>query len=106
MTKKRKKLTIEQSEKLRKYPTTLYAKKEEQSTFKRKIQHKAGYVSEKLPLADSCEFCGSLENLGRHHPDYRYPEIYVTCCAECHKRAQKDQEPTVSYIRFIKSDSS
>ena len=38
-----------------------------------------------LPLGDMCEFCGSVENLERHHPDYDYPHIIVTCCSTCHK---------------------
>jgi hypothetical protein len=142
----KKKLTPEQSEKLKKYPDTQYAKREKEAhnryianrkkvwqyqqtnhykklkkkyqethraeikarkrayrkTLHGKKQHKVEKIAEKLPIAKECEFCGSTENLGRHHPDYRYPEIYVTSCAGCHKWAHKDQKPTVSYIRFVK----
>lgn len=36
------------------------------------------------PLASCCELCDSIENLMRHHPDYEFPDIIVTCCASCH----------------------
>ena len=26
----------------------------------------------------------STQNLKRHHPDYDYPDIFVTCCSSCH----------------------
>ena len=32
-----------------------------------------------------CEFCGSIENIGTHHPDYNFKNIIVTCCAKCHR---------------------
>jgi len=35
-------------------------------------------------MASACEFCGATENLVRHHPDYDYPEIFVTVCKSCH----------------------
>jgi hypothetical protein len=38
-----------------------------------------------FPLANGCEFCEDKELLVRHHPDYEYPEIYVTCCSMCHQ---------------------
>jgi len=36
------------------------------------------------PLASNCLFCGGSDNLVRHHPDYDVPEMYVTCCRQCH----------------------
>ena len=41
--------------------------------------------SQDLPKMEQCEFCGSYETLQKHHPDYDYPLIYVTCCVACHK---------------------
>jgi len=46
----------------------------------------------KLPLASKCEFCLNVENLERHHPDYDYPEIFITCCSLCHSNADKTTE--------------
>jgi len=40
---------------------------------------------DKYPLLNQCEFCPNTENLQRHHPDYDFPEIYVTVCAFCHR---------------------
>ncbi len=45
----------------------------------------------RLPLGYSCEFCGSVANLIRHHPDYKYPSIYVTTCKRCHWYADEDR---------------
>lgn len=42
------------------------------------------YALHNLPLEKECEFCGETENLHRHHPDYDFPEIIVTCCGSCH----------------------
>lgn len=41
-------------------------------------------VARSLPLAESCEFCGSKERLEHHHPDYSEPYITVTACKDCH----------------------
>lgn len=42
-----------------------------------------------IPLGSECELCPEddvkTEDLERHHPDYSYPEIFVTCCSQCHK---------------------
>ena len=45
-----------------------------------------------LPMLDSCEFCGSSGTLHKHHPDYDYPEIYVTGCPKCHHWIHKKRE--------------
>jgi len=50
-----------------------------------KKQRRCEKIAEKLPLGEFCEFCGKVEGLLRHHPDYNLPEIYVTCCCKCHK---------------------
>jgi hypothetical protein len=34
-------------------------------------------------LGFCCEFCGSVVDLMRCHPDYDYPLIVVTVCREC-----------------------
>jgi len=52
----------------------------------------------RLPLGELCEFCDEINGLVRHHPDYNLPEIYVTCCFECHKWVHLSQDPEVSYI--------
>jgi len=41
-----------------------------------------------FPLASECELCpdndAETTDLLRHHPDYEFPEIYVTVCRSCH----------------------
>ena len=44
----------------------------------------------KLPLGPECEFCGSTENLVHHHPDYEYPQIFVTACVGCNIAIDKN----------------
>jgi len=49
----------------------------------------------KLPLTSECELCPDDEkqiNLQRHHPNYDYPEIYVTVCPPCHHYADRTTE--------------
>ena len=38
----------------------------------------------KFPLASKCDFCSNESILQKHHPDYTIPELFVTCCSECH----------------------
>lgn len=47
-------------------------------------QSKALY--HKVPLKRTCEICGTMENLQRHHPDYSKPLEVVTVCGSCHMR--------------------
>jgi hypothetical protein len=47
-------------------------------------------IARKFPLADSCEFCDVMERLERHHPDYSYPEIFMTVCKDCHAVVDKE----------------
>jgi len=53
----------------------------------RKIRNHAYYHS---PLAEFCELCPNRAT-ERHHPDYNYPEIIVSVCAECHKWVHKNK---------------
>jgi hypothetical protein len=49
---------------------------------------KAHNESQKFPLGLKCELCPEGEertnDLEKHHPDYNYPEIFVTVCSICH----------------------
>lgn len=53
-----------------------------------------------FPLASECELCPDndkrIENLQHHHPDYNYPEIYITTCPSCHYYADRDRMPSKS----------
>ena len=51
---------------------------------------KAQKLGRKIPLGSECEFCGSKRNLERHHPDYDFPHIFVSCCDSCHKWVHKN----------------
>lgn len=46
---------------------------------------KAHNIAHKISLGYCCELCDSIEKLERHHLDYKYPEIIVTLCKECHE---------------------
>lgn len=46
----------------------------------KKIQN----IAQKYPKLKQCEFCPRTKKLERHHPDYDYPDIFATCCRECH----------------------
>lgn len=37
-----------------------------------------------VEIGGACEYCGSTDNLDRHHPDYSQAEIVVTVCRRCH----------------------
>jgi hypothetical protein len=48
--------------------------------------------AEKYPLAEFCEVCPEDDKrkaTQRHHPDYAYPDIFVSCCASCHNYIDK-----------------
>lgn len=47
---------------------------------------KARAIAYKFPLGDKCEYCGSIENLQRHHPSYDFPEVFETTCQSCNVR--------------------
>jgi hypothetical protein len=38
-----------------------------------------------------CEFCGSTENVVKHHFDYDYPLLVVAACKSCHKWIHKKE---------------
>lgn len=61
------------------------AKWREQNQERIKIYTHINHHEKSYPLAEACEFCEEKESLVRHHPDYDYPEIYVTCCSMCHQ---------------------
>lgn len=42
-----------------------------------------------IPLGTCCEFCRSVEDLMRFHPDYDYPLIILTVCRECRSWIKK-----------------
>ena len=49
--------------------------------------HEIAYYSAKIPLAKFCEVCPEddvRKATHRHHPDYDYPQIIVSCCTACH----------------------
>jgi len=70
--------------------------------YPKKIKAYQFISNNKLELAKECELCGNTENLEHHHPDYDYPEIYVTVCKECHTwihqpiRIESRSSPTYS----------
>jgi hypothetical protein len=37
-----------------------------------------------IPLKESCEICGSKDNLQRHHWNYNKPLMVSTLCITCH----------------------
>jgi hypothetical protein len=55
-------------------------------------QWRAQAIAETIPLGDFCELCSATENLMRHHPDYAYPEFFITCCSSCHNFIHKGVE--------------
>lgn len=70
-----------------------------------KIKHPeilyAQHIAESYPLAHACELCPEedvrTEGLQRHHPDYTYPEIFITVCPSCHKFAEQRLEERIVY---------
>jgi hypothetical protein len=57
--------------------------------FRRKPEaSRAQQQAKKIPLGTFCEVCPEddvRKATQRHHPDYNYPEIFVSCCPSCHK---------------------
>lgn len=56
--------------------------------YRRALMNKAQRIARKIPLSPYCELCPEDEKTratDRHHPDYRFPEIFVSLCSECHK---------------------
>ena len=49
---------------------------------------RAEKIAKKIPLAEFCELCpedDKRKSVMRHHPDYDYPEIFVSVCGSCHR---------------------
>lgn len=51
-----------------------------------------------IPLKNSCEECGSKENLVRHHPDYSKPLEVVTLCSTCHSQLHLGLKDKVNVV--------
>lgn len=45
---------------------------------------KAVDIARYLPMKKSCEDCGSIKKLTKHHPDYNKPKEFFTLCEKCH----------------------
>jgi hypothetical protein len=48
-----------------------------------------------VPLAEFCEVCPEddlRKATDRHHPDYNYPRIIVSCCGQCHKYMNNERD--------------
>jgi len=59
-------------------------KSKEKAQSNRKVIN-AQRIAERIPLKESCEECGSKDQLERHHPDYSKPKEFVTLCRRCHQ---------------------
>jgi hypothetical protein len=49
---------------------------------------RAEKLAQKIPLKEFCELCPEDDKrkaVMRHHPDYNYPEIFVSTCGACHR---------------------
>ena len=53
-------------------------------------------ATRKIPTGSECEFCGSTKSLVRHHLDYNYFHIIVTCCKRCHYWLHEEEKHDVS----------
>lgn len=45
---------------------------------------KARGITQRVPMEKSCEICGSIKNLQRHHWRYDKPRLVNTLCSYCH----------------------
>jgi len=48
-------------------------------------------IAQKVPLKESCEWCGSTKLLQRHHEDYDKPLEIITLCSDCHGKTRKNK---------------
>lgn len=62
---------------------------------KNPLQWKAEAIAKRMPIGSKCEFCGSTENLQRHHPSYEEPTKFITVCCTCHRRIHQGKWVTV-----------
>jgi len=83
--KRHRKQNIEKTKRLRTKDGTDLTRKKDRA-------HNVGRYG-RCTLANECELCPTedkhLKNLQHHHPDYNYPEIYVTTCPSCHSFADR-----------------
>ena len=59
---------------------------------RRPEQWRAQLQAERIPLAEFCETCPEDDirrATQRHHPDYNFPKIFISCCASCHHFIEK-----------------
>jgi len=75
-------------------PAYHQANKKFQRKFHLKNPNRYDFYNEahRYPILNQCEFCNSIEGLERHHPDYNYPEIFVTTCNECHSWIERESD--------------
>lgn len=72
-----------------------YHGKYDPEKYDRKKRH-AHNIAQKLPINRLCELCPDNDKqfaTDRHHPDYNYPEIFVSVCSECHSWIRKECVP-------------
>lgn len=63
--------------------------------YRTKEQANAQSHAEKIPLSKFCELCPEDDvrpATQRHHPDYKYLTIFVSCCASCHAYVDKGEK--------------
>lgn len=59
---------------------------EENKENMRRMYRAARAAQRHTVLDNECVFCGSTENLERHHPDYDKPLEFLTFCRKCHRQ--------------------
>jgi hypothetical protein len=64
-----------------------------------KLQNRAMvYAERETTLKNKCEWCDSIEKLGRHHFDYSKPLEVLTLCSKCHKDADRIRRRTMKRL--------
>jgi hypothetical protein len=65
-----------------------YKIQQKQSRDRYKLEKKARNAARYTPITSAyCELCPEDDKLPatqKHHPDYNYPAIFVSCCTKCH----------------------
>ena len=62
---------------------------------RRPEQWRAQLQAERIIITKFCELCpedDQQEATQRHHPNYNYPTIFVSCCASCHNYVEKGDD--------------
>lgn len=60
----------------------------------KKIKNAQLLADRNIELLEFCELCpedDKQRTIERHHPDYDYPLIIISCCKECHSFADNDR---------------